>query len=216
MIGKRLKKRKNVHIAHFKEKYTFATVNFLAEILLGKSNDFYKKMYALEQTVFESHVKKAGSFSENLPIVNNDLNHYINGNVFERGDILERPMYNNLHKFYLKHYGIYYGTDDFGKAYIINKEADGFIYVRTLFDYMKELKLEDTRILKKPEETTIDEIIRRAKEIEKEPYTALSNNCQHFVNYSVYGKYTSLTSDVIKQEFTDKWHKVKYFKKSQK
>lgn len=183
-------------------------MNFLTELIHGKNSDFYKKMFEAEKSFLKGYVKKVGGFHTNLPIVKKKKT-TINEIVFEQGDVLVRPMYNKLSKFYLKHFGYYYGTDAKGIDYIVNKEADGLIYVRTLEDYMKEINYDEIEIIKKPVGTTIKQIIERGKEIQSEPYTALNNNCQHFINYSVFGNYNSLTSDIVKNDIIEKFKKLK-------
>ena len=179
-------------------------MNVLTEIIFGKNSDFYKKMFEAEKTFLKGYIKKMGGFESQLPIVKKKKA-IINDIEFEQGDIVVRPMYNKLTKFYLKHFGYYYGTDKNGIHYIVNKEADGLIYVRTLDEYMKEIDNHEIEIIKKPENTTIKQIIERGRSIEQEPYTALDNNCQHFINFSVFGNYNSLTSDIMKTEIIDKF-----------
>jgi hypothetical protein len=183
-------------------------VNILTELFFGQNHKFYQQTLKLEGEFLNARKKCFGSFTTNLPKVKKKST-VINDIKFEQGDIVERPMYNALKKVHLKHYGYYYGTDANGVDYIVNKEADGFIYVRTLEEYMKEINYNEVDIIKKPEGTKISEIIKRSKQIEDEPYTALHNNCQHFVNYSVFEKYTSLTVDIMKNELIDK---VKHFR----
>ena len=188
-------------------------MNIITELLIGKHNNFYQKVIDIEKAAISIRVNSGFSFVNHLPKKIKKVNNIINGIEFSQGDIVERPMYNKMKKVHLKHYGYYYGTDESGVDYIVNKEADGYIYVRTLKEYMKDLDYSEIDIIKKPEETTIEEIIKRSQEIENEPYTALSNNCQHFVNYSVFGSYNSITTDQVKSKFIDKYDKWKNRKK---
>jgi predicted RNA-binding protein with RPS1 domain len=187
-------------------------LDFITEILLGKHSKSYKKIYDIEQIAVMIRLKNGFSFINSLPKVS-EKKAIINGLEFEQGDILVRPMYNKFKYFHLKHYGFYYGTDEYGLHYIVNKEPDGYIYVRELSDYMKEIDNIEIEIIKKPENTSIDDIISRARSMENEPYTALDNNCQHFINYAVFNSRNSISVEQMKQSFLDK---VKNFKESRK
>lgn len=178
-------------------------MNFLTEIIIGKSNKIYQKIIDIERMAMQIRLSNGMSFKKQLPEVV-EKSFEVNGITFEQGDILVRPMYNKFNLFHLKHFGYYYGTCSEGKHYIVNKEEDGYIYVRELSEYMKEINYDEIEIIKKEPETTIEEIIERGLKIENEPYTALENNCQHFINYSVFGSYNSISADQMKEKVLDK------------
>jgi hypothetical protein len=183
-------------------------MNVLTELFFGKHSNLYKFTLEQEQALIKMRIKYQGSFADKLPVVKKKTT-VINEIVFEQGDIIVRPMYNKITKFYLKHFGYYYGSDKNNVAHIVNKEADGYVHVRTLEDFMKDLNDDEISIIKKPKNTTIKEIVNRGKVIELEPYTALDNNCQHFINFSVFGKYDSLTSEIMKNDIISKFKKIK-------
>ncbi len=187
-------------------------MNFLTEIFIGKHNQFYKDMIALEKTAISIRLKGGLSFVNQLPKKLSKTTTVLNELEFEQGDIVIRPMLNvgkSAGLFHLYHYGFYYGADENNVDYIVNKEEDGYVYVRTIHEYMKDNKFDTIGILKKPEDEDIDSIIKRATYIEKEPYTVMSNNCQNFANYSVFGSDNSISRDIVKKSFLDKYEKWK-------
>ena len=183
-------------------------MNFITEILLSKNSDFYLNMLEIERAAIKKRIDSGFSFYNQIPESFDRLTTSINEIDFTQGDIVERPMYNRLRKLYLKHYGIYCGTKS-EVDYILNKEADGYIYVRTLDQYMKDIDISEVTKIEKPHDLTYNEIIDRAKKIEKDPYEAMNNNCQHFVNVCIFDSHTSLSVDQVKQQFIDKFSKWK-------
>jgi len=190
-------------------------LNVLIEIILGKHSEAYKKLYAVEETAIKLRLSNNLGFSNALPKITKTKT-VINDVEFNQCDILVRDVFNKFKGFYLKHYGYYYGSID-DVDYIVNKEADGYIYVRTLTEYIKEIEYKNLSIIKAPDGTEIKDVIKRSKFIEKQPYTALSNNCQHFVNYSVFNAETSLSADEFKRKFKNKLAEYKKgFSKNEK
>jgi len=184
-------------------------VNFIAEILLGKNSSVYKRSYEMEQNLLELRVRLGLGLRSQLPKVHKVKGATINDIYFNRGDIVERPMYHKLEKWYMKHYGYLYGVDRRGVPYIINKLDDGLVYCHDLDTYMNDFDIKDIRKIEKLKETTIEQIVNRSLSIETQPYTAMNNNCQHFVNYSVFGSSNSLTVDITKREIFDKFKSIR-------
>lgn len=194
-------------------------MHILTEIFFSKSSPIYKRLYEYDKNVNLLRLKLGQSFLNYLPKTIKRRSAIINDIKFVSGDILVRPVFNIKIKdnnlIHFKHYGIYYGSESSsGAHYIINKEPDGLIYVRTLLDYMNGNELSEIEIIKKPKGTRIADIIKRASIIEEQPYTAFNNNCQHFVNFAVFGSYNSITSDAISSKFTQYYNKI--FKKDSK
>ncbi|MDP1746046.1 MAG: hypothetical protein Q8L90_10740 [Bacteroidota bacterium] len=113
------------------------------------------------------------------------------GSIFRRR--LDGPIKGKIYWHYAFFYG--FGKDD--TLYLIENNQDG-VEVITWTDFILALNYWEPRHI----EENLDrysEIMGRAKEKAKEIYEGGENNCEHFVNYSVFGKHESEQSENTKK-----------------
>jgi hypothetical protein len=103
------------------------------------------------------------------------------------GSIFKRPVKNTLNIYV--HYALFYGLDDRGVTWVIENNVDGVVCV-TLRDFMQDATGFAFKFVNK-DLNLYNTIIRRAIERTPIAYDARANNCEHFVNYCVFGKLES-------------------------
>lgn len=113
----------------------------------------------------------------------------IDGRIFYPGDILFRPLDNCNDDFNLdfNHYGIALGTSLRNEILILEITPKHNVRIVNLFKFLLMHSLSELQVKRKPENISFDEIIERAKIVKNEFYSATNFNCQHFVNYCIYG-----------------------------
>lgn len=117
----------------------------------------------------------------NLPQLATNMFQY--GTIYGyTGSIISREA-NNTFGIY-KHYGIVYGFDEVGVLWIIENNTNGVACV-TLETFLSNHSHYKIDCLKLPNMSEI--IINRAKEKAHLPYDAITNNCEHFINYCLTG-----------------------------
>jgi hypothetical protein len=117
--------------------------------------------------------------------------------ILYTGSIVRRPL-KGLAKFYW-HYAFIYGLDTKKRLLLIENNEDGVECI-TWKDFTVGQKWEVFHIEDNPK--GFNTIMKRAKEKSKHPYQGAENNCEHFVNYCLFGKEESEQTNNTKK-FTD-------------
>ena len=126
---------------------------------------------------------------KDLELIYKEEMNTIDGRTFYSGDIVFRPLdktKDNLN-LGLSHYGIALGTSLRNEILILEITAKHNVRIVNLFNFLSKHSLSELQIERKPENIHFEEIIERATEVKNEIYSATNFNCQHFVNYCVYG-----------------------------
>jgi hypothetical protein len=119
---------------------------------------------------------------DNLPQIKS--NSFIHGDIIGySGSIFRRKITGPLKIYW--HYAIFYGVDFHERLLFIENNRDGVECV-TWDDFVMNEKWELHHT--EPNLTRFSDIMKRAKEKVKYEYQGSENNCEHFVNYCVFGR----------------------------
>lgn len=154
-----------------------------------KQRDFVSK----SNYVNESLKQKLNS---NINLKEKEILEYgfdLTSNIYlKSGDVIYRPLsfLKDDLSMQLNHYGIVFGKMKNGDCLILENSDKTNVSFKTLSEFcephsINKIKKEQTY------GTPLNVVLRRAKEVEHDTYSATDFNCRHFVNYCIYGKKTS-------------------------
>lgn len=103
------------------------------------------------------------------------------------GSIFKRRVKNTINIYF--HYAFFYGIDEHGVTWVIENNLDGIECV-TLRDFMQDSTGFEFEFLNK-DVALFQTVMSRAAERMHIPYNARTNNCEHFVNYCLFGRIES-------------------------
>jgi hypothetical protein len=125
-----------------------------------------------------------------LPVIRSNYFELSNGRSGYTGSILIRRVKNLMGIFYI-HYGMFYGFDHNGTAWIIEHGTEGIVCI-PVEEFQARQPLKFTFV--NEDKNRITAIMDRVSERIGIPYHARDNNCETFVNYSVFAKLESRQS----------------------
>lgn len=108
------------------------------------------------------------------------------------GSIFKRVSDNGMG--FTFHFGFFYGINKDNIVYLIHNDLHG-VECLSLEDWLGEETSFDVELI--VNNNTFDQIIARAKERARLPFNVRRNNCEHFVNYAVFGQADSWQATVF-------------------
>jgi hypothetical protein len=115
----------------------------------------------------------------------------INSNTYlNSGDIVFRPLsfLKDDLSLSMNHYGIVFGKMKNGDCLILENSDNTHIGFKTLSEFCEPHSIDKIEIEKNDSDISFEDILKRAKEVEFNLYSAIHFNCRHFVTYCVYGE----------------------------
>jgi len=94
------------------------------------------------------------------------------------------------------HYAFFYGFDNKGILWLIERNEDSVVCI-SFEDFILEFASCDIEYIEN-DPNKKEEILKRAREVASKSYKGDSNNCEHFVNYCVFGEHESNQAEITK------------------
>ncbi len=154
-------------------------------------SDAVRKIVMQNDQVLEQLKKRRKeSLSEKVSLIFTRQIQLSNNLALNSGDIILRPI-KNLKSDWgldLNHYGIVLGTTSFNEKLVLEITSEKNVQIISLSSFLDGRNINEISYKRKPNDTSFETIIERAKELQFESYMVTQLNCRHFVEYCVYGK----------------------------